>query len=99
MSITVRLSRDSHIDFDGHCLAGVVARNHDGSIRRCFRLYTRGDGFVAERIDDPGTIEVRFWGCECRSELDVYEFFGNEPLANYLYGRLRFSVPGLDCEM
>lgn len=99
MQIVVRSGANVTIEFEGSCIAGVVARNHDGTIRRCFRVYSNKRGFVAERIDDPDTIDVRFWGRECRSEIDIYDFFGNEPLANYLYGRLRLKVPGMDCEI
>ena len=69
--------------------------NHDDSVRRRFRVYAVGDRYVAERIDDPDTIDVRFWGEECADVIALYQFFGNEPLANYLYGRLELAVPGL----
>lgn len=83
--------------FEGECIASVIAMNHDDSVRRSFKLYRCVDSYVAERIDNPDTLDVRYWGCECSNEADVYDFFGNEPLANYLYGRLQFKVPGLRC--
>ncbi|MFK7893397.1 MAG: hypothetical protein AB8B63_21455 [Granulosicoccus sp.] len=75
----------------------MAALNHDDTVRRCFRLYRSTAGFVAERIDDPDSIDVRYWAAECSDELEVYQFFGNEPLANYLYGCLKLEVPGLSC--
>lgn len=94
---TVKLSSKKSIKFQGNRVADVVALNHDDVVRRCFRLYQRDCGFVAERIDDPGTIDVRYWGAECVDILAIYDFFGNEPLANYLYGAMGFDVPGLNC--
>lgn len=76
-------------------MASVVALNHDGSIRRQFCLYETMSGYVAARIDDPDTIDIRHWGAVCTSVIDVYDFFGNEPLANYLYGYVGFTIPGL----
>ncbi len=91
----VRKNRSEEISFEGVCIADVVALNHDDSIRRIFRLYETKTNYVAERIDNPGTIDIRFWGAECRTTDDIYDFFGNEPLANYLYGSLKLAVPGL----
>jgi len=96
---TIRMSRKSQTTFQGICLADVTAHNHDNSIRRRFRLYQLADGFVAERVDDPDTIDVRYWGANCASTMDIYDFFGNEPLANYLYGRLALVVPGLRSQL
>lgn len=95
MKHTVRLSAKESHDFDGTCIASVVALNHDDSIRRQFYLYETKSGFVAARIDDPDTIDSRYWGAVCTSVIDVYDFFGNEPLANYLYGYVGFTIPGL----
>lgn len=95
MSLQLKMSGGDILEFDGKCLASVVALNHDDSIRRCFKLYSCEDGYVAQKIDDPDTIDARYWGAECKTALDVYDFFGNEPLANYLYGRLQLQVPGL----
>ena len=94
-AVVVKIDRHSELAFHGVCLADVVALNHDDRVRRIFRLYQRPEGFVAERIDSPDTIDVRYWGAECVDSLAVYEFFGNEPLANYLYGAVNLSVPGL----
>lgn len=82
-------------EFSGFCLARVVALNHDDRVRRQFAVYSDNVGYVAERIDDAGTIDVRYWGALCSDSLALYDFFGNEPLANYLYGSLRIDVPGL----
>lgn len=95
MQISIRLNRKQELSFQGDCIASVAALNHDDSVRRIFRLYKCDARFVAERIDSPGTLDVRYWGAECADVLQVYDFFGNEPLANYLYGVLKFHVPGL----
>ena len=94
----VKLNRHSEITFQGRRIAKVHALNHDDSVRRVFCLYQTESGFVAERIDYPDTIDIRYWGAECADVLAVYDFFGNEPLANYLYGCLKFPVPGLRAE-
>lgn len=95
MKHQIFLNGGKSFTFEGDCIASVIAMNHDDSIRRCFKLYRRSVGYVAQRIDNPDTIDVRYWGCECRAEADVYDFFGNEPLANYLYGAVQLEVPGL----
>ena len=94
-TVSVKLNRDSDITFQGCCLANVVALNHDDSVRRRFCVYKTNDGYVAQRVDNPETIDIRFFGAECADVLAVYDFFGNEPLANYLYGAAGLSVPGL----
>lgn len=101
MKYEVRQGQDATIQFEGQCLADVVAWNHDDTVRRRFRLYRRSIScdYVAERIDDPDTIDVRYWGSVCQDVNDVYQFFGNEPLANYLYGLMRFTIPGISCSM
>ncbi|MFT5894330.1 MAG: hypothetical protein ACI8VW_001199 [bacterium] len=95
LTTIVQLDRRSEITFQGIRLAKVQALNHDESVRRQFCVYQTTDGFIAERIDCPGTIDVRYWGEKCADVLAVYDFFGNEPLANYLYGCVKFNVPGL----
>jgi len=95
ITVHVNLSRSERIAFEGRCIVRVAALNHDGNVRRQFSVYSNKSEYVAERIDDPGTIDVRFWGAKCAALTDVYDFFGNEPLANYLYGRLGLEVPGL----
>lgn len=97
-TLLVKLNRHSDITFQGIQLAKVQALDHDDSVRRQFCLYQTKAGFVAERVDHPGTIDVRFWGAECADVLAVYDFFGNEPLANYLYGCVKIAVPGLRVE-
>ena len=95
MTITVHMNRREQLSFEGQCLAHVTALNHDDSVRRLFRLYAWGAQYVAERVDDPGTIDVRCWGAVCVDTQSIYDFFGNEPLANYLYGVLALPIPGL----
>lgn len=92
---TVRSQRGHSLSFNGVLLISVEALNHDDTVRRRFCVYRSEAGYVAERIDDPGTIDVRYWGAPCADAPALYEFFGNEPLANYLYGALGMSVPGL----
>ncbi|MFK7858986.1 MAG: hypothetical protein AB8B64_09200 [Granulosicoccus sp.] len=94
-AISVRLSKDDVCEFHGRCLISVVALDHDDRVRRQFAVYSSSQGYVAERIDNPGTIDVRFWGAYCADSQAIYDFFGNEPLANYLYGSMHLSVPGL----
>lgn len=91
----MRAVRGQKIQFNGELVANVSALNHDSSARRIFRLYRSESQYVAERIDDPNTSNVRYWGAECKTVMDIYDFFGNEPLANYLYGSAGFNVPGL----
>ncbi len=93
--ITVKLSRKEVFSFTGECLARVLALNHDESVRRQFSVYSHGQEYVSERIDYPDTLDVRYWGARCPDDLALYDFFGNEPLANYLYGKLSINVPGL----
>lgn len=93
--IVVKLNRKAEIAFNGQRLANVVALNHDDSVRRRFSVYRTETGFVAQRVDNPDTIDVRYFGAECADVLAVYDFFGNEPLANYLYGSAGLAVPGL----
>ena len=97
-TMVVKLDRRSEITFQGYRLASVQALDHDDSVRRQFCLYQTADGFIAERIDYPATIDVRYWGEKCADVLAVYDFFGNEPLANYLYGCVNLEVPGLRVE-
>ncbi|MFK7997514.1 MAG: hypothetical protein AB8B87_25540 [Granulosicoccus sp.] len=92
--VKVRLSSDKVIEFRGVCLTRVAVLDHDERVRRQFAVFSHDAGYVAERIDYPETIDVRFWGALCVDAEALYQFFGNEPLANYLYGTLRLSVPG-----
>lgn len=94
-SHSVKINRTEQIEFQGAVLVDVVALNHDDTVRRRFRLYRTDDEFVAERIDNPDTIDDRYWGGYCADESAIYDFFGNEPLANYLYGAAGICVPGL----
>jgi len=96
-SYTVHCDKQSVLAFEGVLQAEVVALNHDDSVRRRFAVYRTDYDYVAERVDYPDTIDVRYWGARCDDILAIYQFFGNEPLANYLYGCLKVSVPGLVC--
>lgn len=58
-------------------------------------MYRLDTGFACERIDDEGTRDERCFGTLAADALEVYHFFGTEPLANYLYGLARLPVPGL----
>lgn len=99
MRTSIKLNRQDKLVFEGVCIVDVVALNHDNTIRRRFRLYTTDTHFVAQRIDYPDTIDVRYWGAECSDVQAVYDFFGNEPLANYLYGQADLAVPGLESRL
>jgi len=90
-SYTIHRDKQSVFTFEGVLQAEVVALNHDDSVRRRFAVYYTESTYVAERVDYPDTIDVR------DDILALYQFFGNEPLANYLYGCLKVSVPGLVC--
>ncbi|MBX2883211.1 MAG: hypothetical protein KTR32_24880 [Granulosicoccus sp.] len=92
----VQFNNGRTLEFDGVCIASVCALNHDDTVRRRFLIYRCESGYVAQRVDDPDTVHARYWAAECSTERDIYDFFGNEPLANYLYGRLKIRVPGLD---
>jgi len=95
----VQLSGTEFHSFSGVCLANVRALDHDDAVRRVFRLYRGESEYVAERIDYPGTLDVRYFGERCLNVLSVYQFFGTEPLANYLYGHAQLNVPGLYYEI
>jgi len=95
VQIEVRLSSEQMLVFEGVCLGRVVALDHDGSVRRQFSVYSCEPGFVLESLDWSGGGKVRSRAVRCDEDIDIYHFFGNEPLANYLYGVLRLSVPGL----
>lgn len=95
LQIKVHLSGEETFIFDGTCLGRVVALEHDDSVRRQFSVYSYETGYVAECIDRPENSNARSRAALCEDIGAVYDFFGNEPLANYLYGVLRLSVPGL----
>lgn len=84
----------SALQFTGQCIANVEAMNHDETVRCVMRLYTTETDYVCERIDRPNTIDIRFSYERCEDILTVYQFFGTEPLANYLYGVAGLEVPG-----
>ena len=83
------------LTIDGECLAQVEALNHDDTVRCVMCLYRTNDDYVCQRIDRPGTIDVRYRFERCVNAFEVYQFFGTEPLANYLYGRVGLEVPGI----
>jgi len=83
------------IRFSGNHLATVEALNHDNSVRCEMHLYKANSGYICQRVDRPGTLDVRYRLEVCDDTLCVYQFFGTEPLANYLCGIVGFSVPGM----
>ena|GEM_PF-883458 len=91
----IRLPRGARLPIEGRCLASAEACDHDGRVRRRFALYATARGYACERIDDPGLLDERCFGTRAEDAQAVYEFFGTEPLANYLYGLARLAVPGL----
>lgn len=85
----------SALQFTGDCIASVEALNHDDTVRCVMRLYKTKTDYVCHRIDRPNTIDARLSFERCNDSLTVYQFFGTEPLANYLYGITKLVVPGL----
>jgi len=85
----------SSLKFNGVCIARVEALNHDDTVRCLMSLYKTESGYVCHRIDNPGSIDSRSKFERCLDELSVYQFFGTEPLANFLYGSAGITVPGL----
>lgn len=85
----------SRVKFTGKCIASVQALNHDDSVRCVMTLYSTKTDYVCQRIDRPATIDQRCRVERCIDSLTVYQFFGTEPLANYLYGVTGLDVPGL----
>lgn len=83
------------LQFKGKCIASVEALNHDDTIRCAMRLYATDSDYVCHRLDRPDTIDRRYSFARCENSLTVYQFFGTEPLANYLYGVAGLGVPGL----
>lgn len=83
------------LQFSGDCIAHVEALNHDNTVRCVMRLYATKTDYVCQRIDRPGTIDSRNSFERCANSLTVYQYFGTEPLANYLYGVAGLTVPGL----
>lgn len=83
------------LQFMGECVATVEALNHDDTVRCALRLYATETEYVCQRVDRPGTIDRRISVERCADSLTVYQFFGTEPLANYLYGVAGLGVPGL----
>jgi len=81
--------------FVGESVVSVEALNHDDTVRCEMHLYKTDDGFICHRIDRHRTLDARYSLEKCKDILSVYQFFGTEPLANYLYGMMGFSVPGM----
>ncbi len=92
-------SGGSNLRFSGECIASVEALNHDDTVRCSMHLYreenAKANAYICHRIDRPNTIDVRYRVERCADVLTVYQFFGTEPLANYLYGITKLEVPGL----
>lgn len=83
------------LQFEGRCIANVDALNHDDTVRCTLCLYKTKLDYVCHRIDRPNTIDQRFSFERCVNALEVYQFFGTEPLANYLYGMCGLYIPGI----
>lgn len=83
------------IKFSGECIVSVEALNHDDTVRCELHLYKTEDGYMCQRIDRPDTLDTRYRLENCKDIFSVYQFFGTEPIANYLYGMMGFSVPGM----
>jgi len=83
------------LQFDGDCVASVEALNHDDTVRCIMRLYKTKNDFVCQRIDEPTTKDACYRLERCTETIEIYQFFGTEPLANYLYGSAGIEVPGL----
>lgn len=77
------------------CIVRVEALNHDDSVRCVMCLYRTKDDYLCQRIDNLGTIDARYRLERCADALSIYQSFGTEPLANYLYGCAGLKVPGL----
>ncbi len=83
------------LQIEAECIAVVEALNHDDTVRAEMRLYQTSSSYVCQRIDRPCTIDVRYKLETVDDEIGIYQFFGTEPLANYLYGCAGITVPGL----
>lgn len=81
--------------FNAENLMSVEALNHDDSVRCEMHLYALDVGYVCQRVERPGTIDSRYRLAVCEDIMSVYQFFGTEPLANFLYGSVGFAVPGM----
>jgi len=81
--------------FIGQGVAHVEALNHDDTVRCEMHLYKMDNHYVCQRIERPARLDVRYRVEICKDIFSVYQFFGTEPLANYLYGSVGFAVPGM----
>lgn len=95
MKFILQLPQTKTIEFEGKCLADVCPQNHDDTVRCIMRLYQTQDDYVCQRIDEPESVDAVFHIERCDNALSIYQFFGTEPLANYLYGSAGIEVPGL----
>jgi len=95
MHLTLQDQKGDIVQIDGTCVAKVEALNHDDTVRCVMSLYQTSNDFVCQRIDEPETENTWYRLERCNDELEIYQFFGTEPLANYLYGRAGIEVPGL----
>ena len=94
-SVELKGQGGSSLVFFGELIASVEALNHDDTVRCSMHLYRENHAYICQRVDRPNTIDVRYRVERCADVLSVYQFFGTEPLANYLYGITKLSVPGL----
>jgi len=83
------------VQVSAECIAQVEALNHDDSVRCIMCLYRTEADFICQRVDNPESLDVRFRLEHCEDHLSIYQFFGTEPLANFLYGCAGIRVPGL----
>lgn len=97
-TVRIALPRSAYLEVTAHCIARCTASDHDGAVRRRFAVYRTADGFACERVDAPDQLDERCWGTLAADALAIFEFFGTEPLANYLYGLAGLDVPGLTKE-
>jgi len=88
--ITIKGVGGQTMTFVGESIMDVEALNHDDTVRCEMHLYKTDSGYLCQR-----TLDVRYSHENCKDILGVYQFFGTEPLANYLYGLVGFSVPGM----
>jgi len=83
----------------GECLVKVEARNHDDTVRCVMSLYQTESktqtNYYCHRIDYTDSGDTYYRLERCSNSLEIYQFFGTEPLANYLYGRAGIAVPGM----
>jgi len=94
MQFTLRGS-EGVIEIEGRCVTKVEAHNHDNTLRCEMCLYQTQNDHVCQRIDHADSGDTYYRLERCSDDLEIYQFFGTEPLANYLYGCAGILVPGM----